>query len=508
MNPNNKRLAKNTIVLYFRMGIIMIVNLYMSRVILNTLGIKDYGIYNVVAGFVTMFTLLSGSLSNAIGRYITFELGRGDSEKLKRVFSASVTVQILISIIIGIILEIAGIWFLNSKMQIPEGRQFAANCTLQCSIFTFILNLISIPYNGCIIAHENMTAYSYISIFDVMLKLASTLLLYLNLPDKLIAYSVFLAVSALMIRIVYVVYCRKNFEECAYHFSLDKPLIKEMTGMASWNFFGSGGAVLNNQGVNVLINLFFGVTLNAARGIAMQVNSAVQQFAGSFITAINPQITKYYSVGDLDQMRKLLYRGIRYSFFLMFLIALPIFVEAPIILKIWLGNVPDYTVVFVRFTILLSLTTVLSNLLFTVVMATGKIRTYQIVVGSLSISVFFLTFIAYKFGANVTITYYISFIVDVIILFARLIIVNDVVYIGIKDFLSKVIARIVAVAMLSSLLPIYLYATMSNKLINAIFIIFSCFVSTLLFVAIIGLTKEERTKFLQIIKAKFAKSVY
>lgn len=480
----------------------MLINLYISRAILNTLGVKDYGIYNVVGGFVSMFSLLSGSMSNAIGRYITFELGRGDIEKLKRVFSASVTVQIILSCLIGILLEAIGIPFLNMKMQIPSDRMFAANIVLQCSILTFILNLISIPYNGCIIAHEHMAAFSYISIMDVLLKLISTLLLYINLPDKLIAYSIFIAISAVTIRMVYVIYCKKHFEECDYHFTLDKPLIKEMTSMASWNFLGSGGAVLNNQGVNVLINLFFGVTLNAARGISMQVNNAIQQFAGSFTTAINPQITKYYSSGNVEQMRLLLFKGIKYSYFLMFLIALPIFIESPIILKLWLKIVPDYTVAFVRLTILMSLTTVLSNLLFTVVMATGKIRTYQIVVGTLSISVFLFTYIAYKLGADVTITYVISLIVNIVILVARLIIVNRIVYIGIKDFINKVIFPVLGVSVLSVIPPSLLYLCFTTNISTALMVILTCPLSTIFFIILVGFSKSERKTITEIIKNK------
>lgn len=480
----------------------MIANLYLSRVVLNTLGVKDYGIYNVVGGFVTMFTILSGSLSNAIGRYITFELGRGDLDKLKRVFSTSITVQIILSCVIGIIIEMVGIWFLNSKMQIPYNRMVAANWVLQCSIITFVINLLSIPYNGCIIAHEHMAAFSYISILDVMLKLSSTLLLYIYFPDKLIAYSLFLTISAVIVRIVYAAYCKKNFEECKYIFYFDKPLIKEITEMASWNFFGTGGSILSNQGVNVLINLFFGVALNAARGISMQVNSAVQQFAGSFITAINPQITKFYSRGNYEEMRRLVFRGIKYSYFLMFMIALPIFIEAPVILRLWLKTVPEFTVVFVRLTLLLLLTAVLSNLLFTVVMATGKIKKYQIVVGSLSISVFLITYIAYKFGANVTTTYYISLFMDTIILCARFQIVSKLVYLGVKDFFNKVILRIVMVTISSALIPIYLYYIFPENIYNNLIIILACFVCTFSSIILIGLTGNERKKMYQTICAR------
>ena len=225
---NNKRLAKNTIILYFRMGFLVLINLYISRLILDTLGVEDYGIYNVVGGFVMMFSLLSASLSNSISRFITFEIGRDNLEKLKVVFSNSVTVQLILAIIIGVLIEIIGVWFLNFKMQIPNERLVAANWTLQCSIITFMLNLISVPYNGCIIAHERMTAFAYISIFDVLLKLGSVLLLYIAFIDNLILYSIAVALSALVIRVIYGIYCKRNFSECTYRFMWNKKLVKEM----------------------------------------------------------------------------------------------------------------------------------------------------------------------------------------------------------------------------------------------------------------------------------------
>lgn len=489
------------------MIVIMAINLYISRVVLNTLGVKDYGIYNVVGGFVTLFTLLSGSLSNAISRYITFELGRGDLVKLKKVFATSVSVQLLLSAGISILLEIIGIWFVNYRMQIPADRIYAANWVLQCSIVTFILNLISVPFNGCIIAHERMNAYAYISILDAILKLGSVLILYFNIGDKLIVYSILLALSAAFIRFIYGLYCKKNFAECNIRLSFDKTLVKEMTAMASWNMLGAGGSALNNHGVNILINIFFGVTLNAARGIAVQVNSAVQQFAGSFITALNPQITKAYSIGNFDEMRKLVFSGIKFSYFLMFFISLPIIIETPIILELWLKNVPETAVLLVRLTLILSLTTVLSNILFTVAMATGNIKKYQIVVGSLSLSIFFLSFLGFTLGGSIATTYYITFIIDIIILIARFLIVNNLVYIGKKNFFIKVILPVISVTFIASLLPIIVYKTANNSsLLSCSIVVFSCFTSTIITVLFIGLTKDERASIIKLISKKIKKA--
>ena len=499
-SSNNKRIAKNTIVLYLRMILIMILNLYISRAVLKTLGVNDYGIYNVVGGFVTMFSLLSGSLSNAISRYITFELGRGDIDNLKKVFSTSVTVQILLSIGIGIIIEIVGIWFLNSQMQIPSDRLYAANWTLQCSIVTFILNLISIPYNGCIIAHERMTAYAYISTFEVILKLGSVLFLYLNIADNLIIYSVLLMLTSVIIRLIYGYYCKRSFEECNYRFIIDKDLIKNMTKLASWNFLGAGGGVLNDQGVNVLLNLFFGVTLNAARGISVQVNGAIQQFTNSFITAINPQITKSYACGNYDEMKKLLFSGCRFSYYLMLLLTLPIIVETPTILELWLDNVPDSTVLFVRLTMIISLTATLSNLFFTVAMATGDIKKYQLVVGSISISCFFLTYIGYKLGANPSFTYYVSLAINLMILFARLVIVNKLIYIGIVDFCKQVLFKVFIVTSVSVFIVFLAKNIIPEGLLWALVSISFSICVVIGCITFLGLSRTEKTMILEKIK--------
>lgn len=498
---NNQRLAKNTIVLYLRMAIVIIVNLFISRLVLDTLGVSDYGIYNVVGGFVTLFSLLSGALSNSISRFITFELGKGDLSELKKVFSTSVMVQVMISLAIGLLIEVVGVWFLNYKLQIPEDRMLAANWVLQCSVITFILNLVSVPYNGCIIAHERMTAFAYISIFEVFLKLSSVLLLYLSYTDNLILYSVLLTLSALIVRLIYGIYCKKNFEECTTNYTLEKRLVKKMFSLASWNMLGSGAGMLNDQGTNIMMNLFFGVTVNAAKGIAMQVNAAVQQFAASFITALNPQLTKLYSQERVEDLQKLLHAGIKYSYFLMYLIALPVLIEAPFILQLWLKIVPEYTSLFVRLTILIALATVSGNLLFTVVMATGKIKKYQIVIGICSISIFIITTILFLLGCPPQTAFIVHLCMDVVILFARLIIINEMVDIKLQKILIDLIPRIIVVSGLSAMIPIFLHLRLDG--ITSLLAVFvSSIVCTVLFIMLLGLTPAEKEKLFVVIKNK------
>ena len=323
-SANNKRIAKNTLLLYFRMLLIMAVTLYTSRVVLATLGVEDFGIYNVIGGVVAMFSVISGSLSSAISRFITYELGRGNKERLKVIFSSSVVIQVCLALLICILAELGGVWFLNNKMNIPMERMDAANWVLQCSIVTFMINLISVPYNAAIIAHERMKAFAYVSILEAILKLAVVFVLYLSSFDKLATYAVLLVAVAIIIRLIYGYYCKKHFEECKFHFVYDKSVLKDIGGFAGWNFIGSASGILRDQGGNIVINLFCGPAVNAARGIATQVQNAVYGFASNFMTALNPQITKNYAIGNRDYLMFLLYQGSRFSFYLLLLLSLPI----------------------------------------------------------------------------------------------------------------------------------------------------------------------------------------
>lgn len=500
---NNKRIAKNTVLLYIRTLIILVIALYTSRVVLQALGVDDYGTYNVVGGFVAMFSLLSGSLSNAISRYITFELGKDDKNRLMEVFSTSVTVQIILAVIVVVLAEIVGVWFLNVKMNIPDGRMVAANWVFQCSLLTFAINLISIPYNACIIAHERMNAFAYVSILEAVLKLGAVLLLFVVGFDRLIVYAVLLVIVATVIRLIYGVYCDRHFDECKYHFSLNKPLIKEMTSLAGWNMLGSSGAILNSHGINLLMNLFFGVTVNAARGLAVQVNSAVTQFVNSFTTAVNPQITKSYAKEEKDYMFKLVAMSSKYSFYLMLMLVAPIIVEAPFLLKLWLKTVPDYTVLFVRLTLVASLISTLSSPLYTLALATGNIKKYQIVVGSLSLSCFFVTYVCYKLGLPVESAYYAYIIIQVVILVARLKIVSDLTELNLMQFSSSVLSKVVFVSLIVVVI-LYLSKSIfvSSTFVNSLVIIFIACVVSFISIVLIGLDSYERNFFINLLRSK------
>lgn len=498
-SSNNKRIAKNTILLYFRMMFMMVIALYTSRLIIQRLGVSDYGIFNVVGGFVSMFTILSGALSAAISRFITYELGKENIEKLRLIFCTGVNIQLLMSLVIIVVGEPVGIWFLNSHMNIPEGRILAANWVFQLSLLAFVLNIISVPYNAEIIAHEKMSAYAWISILDISLKCFIVYLVAWAPYDRLISYAVLYAAEALLIRILYGSYCQHAFQECKYHFIFDKKIFKSMLSFAGWNFLGSSAGILNTQGVNLLINIFFGVTVNAARGIAVQVNSAVNQFVNSFTTAVNPQITKSYAAGNLDYVYKLVCYSAKYSSFLLLYIAVPIILEAPTILKLWLGTVPDYAIIFTQLTVFSSFADfVLGNSMVTAIFASGKIRNYQIMVSIIGGLVFPLTWIAYYFGMPPYATYIIYIIMYSLVVYVRVYYTKKLVGMSPKLYWNKVMVRVLPVMALSFLLPVPLLSIMNTGLIRIIVVTLISGITTTLVVAALGLSSNERYKFYQI----------
>lgn len=490
---NNKRIAKNTLLLYVRMLFTMAVSLFTSRVILNTLGVEDYGINNVVGGIVTMFSVLSGSLSSSISRFITFELGKGNIERLKTIFSTGVNIQLGMSVLIIIIAEAVGIWFLNAKMNIPADRMVAANWVFQCAILTFVLNLLSVPYNAAIIAHEKMSAFAYISVVEVSLKLIIVYMLMISPFDRLETYAVLLLLVGAVIRFIYGYYCKRHFEECTYHFVFDKPVLKEMTGFAGWNFLGNGAYMLNTQGVNILMNLYFGVAVNAARGIATQVDAALKQFVNNFTTAVNPQITKSYAQGDLDYMHKLVCRSAKFSAFLMMFFAVPIILETNTILTIWLKTVPDYAVIFLQWIIISSfMDTVLANSLVTSMFATGKIKRYQIIVTTVGCLVFPLSWIAFKLGFEPQVGYILYFFIYTILLFVRLYLLKDMVKLPVMMYIREVLYKLAPVIVVGFAIPGILILTMDASWLRLILV---CLLSVLVTAAseyFIGLSNKEK----------------
>ncbi|HBK29200.1 MAG TPA: hypothetical protein DDZ04_05290, partial [Parabacteroides sp.] len=461
-----------------------------------------YGINNVVGGIVTMFAMLSGSLSSSISRFITFELGKGNLQRLKAVFSTGVNIQLGMSLLVVLVAEAVGIWFLNTKMNIPIERLDAANWVFQCAMLTFVFNLLSVPYNAAIIAHEKMSAFAYISVVEVSLKLIIVYVLTISPFDRLKTYAVLLLCVGAVIRFIYGNYCKRHFEECTYHFILDKPILKEMAGFAGWNFLGNGAYMLNTQGVNILMNLYFGVSVNAARGVATQVDAALKQFVNNFTTAVNPQITKSYAQGDLEYMHKLICRSAKFSAFLMMFFAVPIILETNTILTIWLKTVPDYAVIFLRWIIMSSfMDTVLANSLVTSMFATGEIKRYQIIVTAIGCLVFPLSWIAFKLGLPPQTGYMIYFVVYSILIYVRLYLLKDMVKMPMSLYGKLVLAKVIPVMLISFLIPGVLIYLMSPGFVRLIFVCIISFLTIAPTEYFIGLTKKERFFVLDKIKS-------
>ena len=491
-SANNKRIAKNTLLLYFRMLLLMIISLYTSRVIINALGVEDYGIYSVVGGLVTMFSMLSGSLSAAISRFITFELGTGDYEKLKKIFSSSVTIQAGIALVIIIIAETLGIWFLNQKMVIPESRLTAANWCFQFSILTFAINLISVPYNAAIIAHEKMSAFAYISILEATGKLIIAWLIINNPIDRLIFYAGMVTLLAILIRFIYGLYCKHHFEECTYHLTYEHDLLKRMFSFAGWNFIGASSAVLRNSGSDIILNLFYGPTVNAARGIAVKIDSVITQFVNNFMMALNPQITKSYAKGDRDYMFKLIFKGARYSYYVLLLLALPVILNTHYILVLWLKLVPEHAVLFVQLILAFALSECLSSPLITAMLATGDIKNYQIVVGGLQMMNLPVAFFCLYFGAIPESVMIVAIIISQCCLIVRLYMLRSMIQLKAGKYVREVYLNVIMVTVLAAVIPCLLSKTMSEGFFNFLLISIVAIISTLVVELYIGCSPQER----------------
>lgn len=451
-SAESKRIAKNTMFLYFRMILIMGITLYTSRVVLNQLGVNDYGIYNVVGGIVTLFSLFSSALTGAITRFLTFELWRKDGD-VQRIFASSVTILLLMAIGVSILVETGGLWFLNNKMQIAPERLSAANWVLQCSIVAFIVNTLAIPYNALIIAHEKMSAFAYISLVEAGLKLGVALVLYLSLFDNLKTYAVLTTLVAVIIRWCYSFYSSRHFKEGRFEIRFDKGVFRQILSFTGWTCIGGSASILNSQGINMLLNVYWGTAVNAARGLAVQVNTAVAQFSTNFMSAVNPQIIKNYASGDENRMVALVYQSSKYAFILMYLIALPILIETDSILRIWLGEYPDYTSVFIRLVLIHSLIDCGCLSLQTANQAIGKVKVYQIVAGGTLLLNFPLSWIGLHFGLSPVWVYIVSIFISCLGMLARLSVMRRISAISIRAFCSNVVLPCLTIAVVAALPP-------------------------------------------------------
>lgn len=495
----SRRIAKNTLMLYVRMLFLMLVGFYTSRIVLEALGENDFGIYNVVGGVVAMFTMISGTLNSAVSRFITFELGKGEGAQINKVYSTAVTIQLLLALTVVILAEPAGLWFIRNKMTIDPSRIPAAIWVLQFSLLAFAVNLMSVPQMASITAYEKMSAYAYIGIFDGLMRLGVALLILHSSFDRLILYSALMACVVILVRVAYGIYCRRNFPECRYRPVFDLPLVREMFSFAGWNFIGVTSGVLRDHGGNILVNVFFGTALNAARGVAVQLNGAVQGFVTNFMTAVNPQITKSYASGDRDYMLSLVQKSSRMSFFLLFVIALPLLFNTEYLLGIWLKEVPMQSASFVRLFLIFALSESLSNSLITAQLATGNIKRYQIIVGGLQLMNLPVSYVCLKAGAPAESTVAVSIAISQICLVARLLLLKPMIGLSPGEFIRTVYAKVIIVAAAASALPFLLCRLMPDDFLGFCLSVALCVISAGTSILFIGCSSKEREEVISLL---------
>lgn len=503
---SNKRIAKNTIYLYIRLTISLFISLYTSRIILKTLGVEDYGIYNIVGGFVSMLAIFTSSITNAANRFITFELGKGNKIILKKTFSTIVTILFLIAIIIFIVGEIIGLFFLEKILVIPETRINAALFVFHFSLLAFSINLISIPYTATVIAHEKMKFFAFISIFESIAKLIIVYLLYISPFDRLKTYAVLLVTIGLIIRIVYGIYCNRNFAETRVSFYIDKTIFKEIFSYSFWVTIGSSSSILKEQGINIIINIFFGVTMNTARGISMQVYNAVNQFSNNIGTAINPQITKSYASGDLSHSINLTLALMKAQGIMLMLISIPLLLEMNYVLTLWLGNVPYYTVTFSRWALILCYARTLENTHGALYLATGKVRNLQIIGGGILLLNLPISYLFLMWGYEPVSTMIIGTSIELITLIVAFVYLKQIVSFPLIRLFKEALFPIGVTIIFSFILPITVkFYIPQEGIFRLILVTFISLLSSVFFSFLIILNKREKSFIITTIKEKLRK---
>lgn len=504
-SQNTRRIARNTAMLYIRMLLIMTVTLYTSRVVLNVLGVEDFGIYNVVGGIVVMFSFLNGAMAQATQRFLAFELGRNDFQQLRKVFSLSVTIHIGIALLVFLLAETVGLWFLNHRMNIPVDRMEAARWIYQFAIFSFMVSVVQVPYHAAIIAHERMSVYAYISIAEVGLKLFVVFVLGWVAFDKMKLYAVLVFGVNVVTALLYRIYCKWKVEGCRYGFIWDKKLYKILTGFAGWNLFGTLAWLMKSQGLNIILNIFYGPVLNAAYGIANQVNTAVNSFVQNFSMALNPQIVKSYAMGDLSYTVTLLFRGARFSYYLFLFFAVPLLIETEVILKLWLKNVPEYAVVFTRLVIVNSLFESFTYTMGTAIQATGKNKWYQFIVGSTILLNLPLAYWFLNCGYEPPVVLLVSVFISLVTLFQRLLILRHFYRFSFFRFVLNVFIRSAGIAVVSCILPYGLHLYLADGWAKWIMVSGVSLIMVFLTVFFLGLDRQERRYFLNLLKQRLKK---
>lgn len=502
-NNSNARIAKNTILLYLRMFVTLLVSLYTSRVLLKSLGVDDYGIYNIIGGIVVLFSFLSNAMTNSTQRFLNYYVGINNEKKIKKVFCAGMQAHFVITVIILILAETIGLWFVGTQLNIPQERMYAAHWVYQFSVLTTCINIMRVPYNAVVIAYEKMSFFAYVSIAETSLKLLVVYLILLSKnADRLILYSVLLTIVSFFVWCIYRYYCRREFSISRYANLRSKGLFREMMSFTSWYLFGGVAMVGSRQSVNILLNIFFNVAVNAAVGIANQVKGAIYGFVTSFQTAFNPQIVKLYAKNETEVLYKLINRATKFSFLLMFLLSFPVILCCEKILSVWLVEVPPYGVVFTQLTIIASLFDAISAPLWTVIGATGKVKYYQILVSVILLTDIPLSYLALKCGYSPTSVFCVNVVVNLMAYMFRLMYAKKIIKINIFSYLKKAIIPCFNVCVCT--LPLLIYLTYICEL-QWFYIIVISLLFSFIFIYLLGLESTEKDFIRNLIIKRFYK---
>ena len=500
---NSKRIAKNTLLLYFRMILIMVVSLYTSRIILNELGVEDFGIYNLVAGVVILFSFLSNAMITATQRYLSIAIGKKDEKYIQAVFSTSLLSHFFLIFFIFLAAETIGLWLINAKLEIPADRMSATNFVYQLAILTTCVNIIRIPYNASIIANERMSFFAYVSIVETFLKLSFVLALAITPGDKLVIYSFLLLLVAIVIDIAYWYYCQRFLLANKFYLKTNKKLFVELTSFSVWNLFGGLADIGYKQGTNIILNLFWGVSINAVLGITNQIRNALVPFIGNLQLAVNPQMVKSYALGDYEYFKILVYRISKYSYFLMLIIVFPIIFNIDLILELWLKNPPEHTAIFAMLTSVYCLVDSLTGPLWAAMQAGGKIKRFQIVTGIcllLNLPVSYL-FLMYGYAPSVVLI--IQIVITGFTVGVRVLFVKYYLQFSIRNYVREVIFPIVFVTVLSLPIALYIYAGTGGYYRLLLFILFVPIMCCIIYVC--GTCKNEKEMVMRTIRTKFLK---
>lgn len=489
----NKKIAKNTLMLYFRMILTMFVSLYTSRIVLNVLGVEDYGTYNVVGGIVTTFGFINGAMSSATQRFLSFDIGKNDYTQLRKTFNATRTIHLGITLLIFVLAETIGLWFVQTQLKLPEGRAGAAVWIYHFAVLSFMLSIYQVPYNALIFARERMNIYAYLSIVEVTLKLLIVFLLNWIIFDKLILYGILTFSVSLFMIVFYRIYCWKHYDETHFEFVKDKSLYKTLISYSGWNLFGNIAVVAKSQGVTILLNIFFGTVVNAAQAISNQISGAVSQFVFNFQIASNPQIIKSYASREKEYMNQLMIRTSKFSFYLLYILALPIMLEAQYIIRLWLKMVPPYTVLFTILILISILIDTVSGPLMIGIQATGEIKLYQTIVGLLQILILPLSYLFFSLGEPPESTFVVSILISMLALIFRLkLIKKQMQEFVIHQFVYDVVLRNIPVILISLCIPLCLKMSMPEGILRCSLIIISSFSFSIAAIYFLGINKSEK----------------